>query len=126
LPGRLLVSDFRAYDLSSQRIAAFFKERPVSYVLGGHIEKNRDGELLPWQSTEHLDERALALSKSDLLMLPAVMHRFNGFYTNTSGIVVENPVHNLAAAVFGVLLVLSVLGLSLYKLPLRRGARKRA
>jgi hydroxyacylglutathione hydrolase len=125
LPGRLLVSDFRAYDQSAQRIAAFFKERPVSYVLGGHIEKNRDGDLLPWQSTEHLNEHALALFKSDLLMLPAVMRRFNGFYTNTSGVVIENPLHNLALAVFGVLLVLSALGLSLYKLLLRRRARKR-
>jgi hypothetical protein len=58
-------------------------------------------------------------------MLPAVMHRFNGFYTNTSGVVVENPLHNLAVVVFGLLLVVSALGLSLYKLLLRRRARKR-
>jgi hypothetical protein len=47
LPGRLLVDDWRAYHASAQRAAEFLNHRPVSYVLGGHVEKNRSGELLP-------------------------------------------------------------------------------
>jgi glyoxylase-like metal-dependent hydrolase (beta-lactamase superfamily II) len=81
LPGRLLVDDISAYRESARRIADFVRERPVSAVLGGHIEKNRAGALLEWQSTRHADERDLALTKADVLALPAALDRFNGFYT---------------------------------------------
>ena len=81
LPGRLLVDDLSAYRASAQRVAQFLKDRPVSFVLGGHIEKNRSGELLDWQSTYHPDEHALQLTKDDVAALPAALQKFNGFYT---------------------------------------------
>jgi hydroxyacylglutathione hydrolase len=120
LPGRLLVDDFRAYELSAQRVATFLKDRPVSYVLGGHVEKNRAGALLPWQSTGHIDEHVLQLPKADVLALPAALHQFNGFYTNTGNFVIENPIHNLIAAAAGVLAPLSAIGVYLGKFFRRR------
>jgi hydroxyacylglutathione hydrolase len=120
LPGRLLVDDFRAYELSAQRVATFLKDRPVSYVLGGHVEKNRAGVLLPWQSTEHIDEHVLQLPKADILALPAALHQFNGFSTNMGAFVIENPIHNLIAAAAGVLIALSAIGVYLYNFIRRR------
>jgi hydroxyacylglutathione hydrolase len=84
LPGRLLIDDTGADLASAERIAAFVKDRPVSYVLGGHIEKNAAGELFPWESQYHPHEHVLELTKDDLLALPAAIRSFNGFYT-TSG-----------------------------------------
>ncbi len=125
LPGRLLVDDSAAYEASARRVAAFVQDRPVSYVLGGHIEKNQAGELLDWQSTYHPDEHALALSKADLLALPAALEKFNGFYTETDGFVIMNPIHNLIAAALGVLIVLAALGVLIYRFIRRRIAKRR-
>jgi len=120
LPGRLLVDDFNAYEASAQHVANFLKDRPISYVLGGHIEKNGAGELFPWQSTYHPGERALPLSKADVLSLPAALRRFNGFYTETGDFVIENPIRNLIAAAIGTLLILVALGILLYRFIRRR------
>jgi len=125
LQGRLLVDDLAAYAASAKRVAAFVQDRPVSYVFGGHIEKNQAGELLDWQSTYHPDERALALSKADLLALPAALGKFNGFYTETGGFVIMNPMHNLMAAALGALIVLAALGVLVYRFIRRRIARRR-
>ena len=124
LPGRLLVDDWSAYEASAQRVAEFLNPRPVSYVLGGHVEKNRSGELLPWQSTDHPDEQALQLSKNDLLALPAALRNFNGFYTVTGPFVIENPLRLLITAAVAALLVLAGLGVLLYRFfRLRRSRR---
>jgi glyoxylase-like metal-dependent hydrolase (beta-lactamase superfamily II) len=109
LPGRLLVDDRAAYQASAERIAAFVHDRPVSAVLGGHVEMDRAGQLFPWQSLYHPDERPLPLAKEDLLALPAALARFNGFYTHTGGFVIENTLHNLEAA--GVALLVALAGL---------------
>ena len=110
LPGRLLVDDLAAYRASARRLADFLKDRPVSYVLGGHIEKTLSGKLLPWQSTYHPNEAPLQLTKADVLALPAALAKFNGFYTVTGGFVIMNPIHNLIAMAAGVLAVLAALG----------------
>jgi glyoxylase-like metal-dependent hydrolase (beta-lactamase superfamily II) len=115
LPGRLLVDDFDAYEASAQHAAKFLEDRPVSYVLGGHIEKNGAGELFTWQSTYHPGERTLPLGKADVLALPAALRSFNGFYTETGGFVIENPIRNLIAAAIGTLLILVALGILLYR-----------
>ncbi len=122
LPGRILVDDLRAYEASAQRVAEFLKDKPVSYVLGGHVEKGRGGELLPWQSTYHPDEHALQLGKSDLNALPAALRDFNGFYSDTGSFVVENPIRNLIALAAAALLVLIMLGVLVYRLIRRRRA----
>jgi hydroxyacylglutathione hydrolase len=109
LPGRLLVDDWNAYEASAQRVAAFLNDRPVSYVLGGHIEKNLSGELLTWESNYHPDERALQLTKGDVQAMPAALNKFNGFYTETGPFVIENPLRLLIAAAAAAAIVLAVL-----------------
>jgi hydroxyacylglutathione hydrolase len=125
LPGRLLVDDLKAYEQSAQRVADFLKDRPVSYVLGGHIEKNRAGILFPWQSTFHPDERALPLTKVDVLALPAALRGFNGFYSESGDFVIENPIRNLIAAACGALVIIIALGILLYRVVSRRRRRRR-
>jgi hydroxyacylglutathione hydrolase len=120
LPGRLLIDDRNAYEASAQRAAAFLNDKPVSFVLGGHIEKKRSGELLPWQSTFHPDEHALQLTKDDLQQLPAALNKFNGFYTETGSFVIENPVRMLITVALAAALILALLGILLYRFIRRR------
>jgi hydroxyacylglutathione hydrolase len=123
LPGRLLVDELPAYEASAQRVAAFLQEKPVSYVLGGHVEKNRAGELFSWQSTYHPDELELQLTKADLMALPAALRKFNGFYSESGPFIIENPVRNLIAAAAAAALVLVTLGIAIYRFIRRRAKR---
>ena len=123
LPGRLLVDDWSAYQASARRVVEFLKDRPVSFVLGGHVEKNRLGELLPWQSTYHPDERALQLTKADVAALPAALSKFNGFYRKTGPFVIENGLRILIAAAVAALLVLTLLSIGIYRFIRRRRNR---
>jgi glyoxylase-like metal-dependent hydrolase (beta-lactamase superfamily II) len=123
LPGRLLIDDWSAYEASAQRVAAFLKNRPVSFVLGGHVEKNRSGELLPWQSTYHPDEHALQLTLEDVAALPAALNKFNGFYTETGPFVMENGLRVLIAVAVAALLVLALLTIGTYRFIRRRRNR---
>jgi glyoxylase-like metal-dependent hydrolase (beta-lactamase superfamily II) len=123
LPGRLLVDDIGTYRASAQRLADFLKSRPLNYVLGGHIEKNRAGELLPWQSTYHPDERPLPLAAADVFALPAALRQFNGFHTETGAFVIENPIHILMAIAGVLVLALAGLGVMLYRFIRRRRRR---
>lgn len=123
LPGRLLVSDRRAYLASAERAAAFLKDRPVCQILGGHIEKNRAGALYAWEAPQHPDEAPLALAKADLLALPGALRAFNGFYTTTGTFVLENPNRILVAAGIGLFLVLAGLVFGLYRWFQRRRRR---
>lgn len=125
LPGRILVDDLAAYRASAARVAAFVKDRPITAVLGGHIEKDRTGALFPWASDTHPEERPLALGKADLLALPAALQHFNGFYTARDGFVVENPIRNLEAGAGAILLILALLGVLAARL-IRRWRRRRA
>lgn len=115
LPGRLLVDDADAYMASALRIAAFVRDRPVSYVLGGHIERDRAGELLPWKSTYHPDEHVLQLSKADVLALPAALEKFNGFYTETDGYVIMNSIRILVVLGVATIVLLGGLGYLVYR-----------
>ena len=127
LPGRLLVDDWSAYEVSARRVAEFVKDRPVSFVLGGHVEKNRSGALLPWESTYHPDEHSLQLTRDDLAALPAALGKFNGFYTESGPFVMENGLRILIAAAVAVILVLAILCILIYRFIRRRRdpARKR-
>lgn len=106
LPGRLLIEDTDADVASARRVASFVRERPVSYVLGGHIEQNRAGETFPWESRYHPQERALQLSKEDLLALPAILSTFNGLYSTEAGYTMLNPTRELFVMGAAVLVVL--------------------
>jgi glyoxylase-like metal-dependent hydrolase (beta-lactamase superfamily II) len=109
LPGRLMVDDIDAYRASAQRLVELVGERPVSHVLGAHVELDTAGELFPSGSEHHPDERGLALTKADVLGLPAVLAEFNGFYAPHANFVVTNPKRNLLVVVVALLLALSLI-----------------
>jgi hydroxyacylglutathione hydrolase len=125
LPGRLLVDDFTDYEASAQRVADFLKDKPVSFVLGGHIEKDRSGNLLAWQATDHANEHVLQLPKADIEALPAALRKFNGIYSETGPFVMENPMRILVGLASAALLILIVLSVVIFRL-LRRRKRRRA
>jgi hydroxyacylglutathione hydrolase len=109
LPGRLMVDEIDAYRASAQRLVEFVGERPVSHVLGAHIELDTSGELFPSGSQHHPKERALALSKEDVLGLPAALGDFNGFYARHANYVVTNPKRNLLVVATALVLALALI-----------------
>jgi hydroxyacylglutathione hydrolase len=109
MPGRLLIDDPAADIASAKRAAAFAKDRPVSYVLGGHIEENAAGKLFPWASTWHPDEHVLQMTKADILALPAAVERFNGFYSHIGKFVFIDTMRMLALFAAGALVILVAL-----------------
>ena len=123
LPGRLLVSDIDAYRASARRVAEFLRDRPVSYVFAGHIEKDRDGKLFDWQSTHHPDEHALQLAKSDVMALPAALDAFNGLESDQGGFTIIDSIHELELVAVAAVLLLTALGYGVYRLWRRRRRR---
>ena len=109
MPGRLLIDDAAADLASAKRVAAFVTNRPIAYVLGGHIELDTAGKTFPWESTFHPHERALQMTKADLLALPAAVAGFNGFYAESDGFILMNQMRVLIAMAVAVGLVLVVL-----------------
>lgn len=120
LPGRLLIEDTDAALASAKRVAAFINDRPVSHVMGAHIELNAAGETLPWESSHHPNESPLQLTKEDLLVLPDALRSFNGFYTRHGELILTNSMHILMALAAGVLAVLVALTVWLYRFIRRR------
>jgi hydroxyacylglutathione hydrolase len=106
MPARLLIDDTNADVASAQRIAAFVKDRPISFVLGGHIEMNSAGELFPWESQYHPHEHVLEMTKDEALSLPEAIRSFNGFYTVRGNFTMENTIH--IVVMFAVLALLAV------------------
>jgi hydroxyacylglutathione hydrolase len=125
MPGRLLIDDTSADLASAKRVADFVRDRPVSFVLGGHIELDASGETFPWQSQYHPNEHVLQMTKEDLLALPAAISSFNGFYTRSGNFIMINSMRMLIAfAVFaGAVLIALVTKLILY---MRRRRRMRS
>ena len=125
IPGRLLIDDTKADLASAERVAAFIKDRPVAYVLGGHIEKNAAGKLFDWESPYHPNEHALQLTKKDLLTLPENIRSFNGLYTETGGAVMMNSIRILIWFGVGIAIVLIAMVILLWRFVRRRRARRR-
>ena len=126
LPGRLLIDDYAAEKASTRRVADFVKDRPVSYVLGGHIELDAAGETFPWESQYHPHEHVLQMTKDDVLALPAAVYRFNGFYTRSGQFLLINSVHQLIAFAVAAVVVLLALVLGIVRwIRRRRRARKK-
>jgi glyoxylase-like metal-dependent hydrolase (beta-lactamase superfamily II) len=124
LPGRLLVDDIDEYRASARRVADFARSRPITHVLGGHIEMNREEDLFPWGSTHHPQERALPLTKEDLLSLPATLRSFNGFHTQHGKWAIINPYRQLMAIGAGALLALVALAWLAWRFFRRRKAAR--
>lgn len=124
MPARLLVDDSSAYLASAKRAAAFAADRPVSFVLGGHIELDADERLFPWETQYHPHEHALPMTKNDLLALPAAISSFNGFYTHSGKFVMINSIRLLILFACLVVAILIALLLVLISYLRRRRARK--
>jgi hydroxyacylglutathione hydrolase len=97
MPGRLLIDDASAYHESALRVVEFLKARPVTHVLGGHIELNAAGRAYRFGSHYHPNEHRLELAKADLTALPVALERFNGFYARYPNYILTNPIRNLLA-----------------------------
>lgn len=109
MPGRLIIADASEDLASAQRVAEFVNDRPVTAVLGGHVELNAQGDTFQFGSTYHPNEHALALSKTDLLALPGRIAKFNGFYTQDGMYIMFDQFRVLAAELAAVVLVLAAL-----------------
>ena len=69
-PGRLYIRDFAAFKASTEGLIAFIHGKPVSHVLGNHIEQSRTPFLdYPIGSIYHPDEHVLELTYGTLLEL---------------------------------------------------------
>ena len=112
LPGRLLIENATAYHESALRVVDFLKTRPLTHILGGHIELNASGRAYRFGSHYHPDEHRLELARADLTALPAALKSFNGFYARYPNYILTNPIHNLVAlAIIGVaVLIFTVWG----------------
>lgn len=124
LPGRLIIDDATDDLASAQHAADFVRDRPVTAVLGGHIEMDAQGNLYDFGSNYHPNEHALPLSKQDLLDLPARIGKFNGFYTQDGIFVMLDQFRVLAAELAVVVLVLAAIVATLWHY-LRRRKRLR-
>src|SRR5215211_3161776 len=89
LPGRLLIEDTDADLASAQRVAEFVAQRPIAYVLGGHIELDESGKTF-FGTRYHPNERPLQLTRQDLVALPGMVEGFNGFYAKRGVYVLMN------------------------------------
>jgi hydroxyacylglutathione hydrolase len=97
--------------------------RPLTHILGGHIELNAAGRAYRFGSHYHPNEHRLELERADLTALPAALERFNGFYARYPNYILTNPIHNILALAFTGLFVLSVAAFGLYRLWRRRRRR---
>ena len=100
MPARLLIDDAAAYHESALRVIDFLKTRPLTHILGGHIELNAAGRAYRFGSHYHPNEHRLELVRADLTALPAAFEHFNGFYARYPKYILTNPIHNLLAMAF--------------------------
>ena len=109
MPARLTMEDSAAYHASAVRVVDFVQARPLTHILGGHIELDTAGHAYGMGSHYHPNERRLELSKEDLLALPAALKNFNGFYARHPSFILSNPRHNLAALALSAVALLIVI-----------------
>ena len=126
MPGRLLIDDTKADIASARRVSAFVQARPVSHVLGGHIEFNAAGDPYTWGASYHPNEHALEMTKADLLALPGALGSFNGFYTRSGNFLMLNSMRVLVAEAILAAAVLIAVILAVVAYVRRRRRNKRA
>ncbi|HEY6154052.1 MAG TPA: MBL fold metallo-hydrolase [Candidatus Udaeobacter sp.] len=122
LPGRLLIEDKAADLASARRVAEFVEHRPVTYVLGAHIELDQAGKTIVGAHYRP-NERPLQLTKQDLLALPGIVKGFNGFYAKSGVYVLMNQ--NRILIVMGVAAVIILVAIILTLRALWRRFRSR-
>jgi len=124
MPGRLTLEDTATDQRSAARIIDFLTNRPVTYVLGGHIERDLAGHTYAEGATYHPNERPLELSREDLMSLPSALASFNGFYASHENYSITHPMHNLLVVLCAAFVLLSVIGFASYRLLLRWRRRR--
>ena len=78
-PGRLYVSDFPAYLASTRRLVEFTATRPVSHIVGCHIEQSATPFVdYPVRTTYQPHEHSLELGRGHLLELLAGLEAMQG------------------------------------------------
>ena len=78
-PGRLYVRDTAAYARSLQRLVDFTRDRPVTYLLGTHIENARTPfRDYPEGTGDQPDEHVLELTRPQLLELNTALEGMRG------------------------------------------------
>src|SRR6476659_10071518 len=95
MPARLLIDDAAAYRESALRVVDFLKTRPLTHILGGHIELDTAGHASRFGSHYHPHQLRLELAREDLTALPAAFDGFNGFYARQPNYILTNTIHNL-------------------------------
>ncbi len=125
MPGRLLIEDAAAYHESARRVVEFLKTRPLTHILGGHIELNTAGQAYRFGSHHHPNEHRLELAREDLIALPAAFERFNGFYARHPNYILYHPIHNLLALAIIAVAVLILIVWGVRRLLRRRRNRQR-
>ena len=115
MPGRLTLEDTAADQRSAARVIDFLANRPVTHVLGGHIERDLAGHTYAEGATYHPNERPLELSREDLMKLPAALASFNGFYASHENYSITHPMHNLLAVLCAAFVLLSILAFASYR-----------
>lgn len=76
LPGRVYISDLDSFRASSQRLVEFIENRPVSDVLGGHLEMDNEGKLFAPSSTSRPNQRDLQMTREHVLALDQAISNF--------------------------------------------------
>ena len=105
LPGRLLIEDTKADLASARRVTEFVEQRPITYVLGAHIELDESGNTTVG-TRYRPNERPLQLTKQDLLGLPQIVSGFNGFYAKRGVYVLMNQNRVLILMAVGAIILL--------------------
>jgi hydroxyacylglutathione hydrolase len=123
LPGRLLIEDTDADLASARRVSEFVEQRPVTYVLGAHIELDESGKIF-FGTRYHPNERPLQLTKQDLLALPGVVSGFKGFYSKRGVYMLMNQ--NRILILLGIGAVVLLVAIILILRALWRWLRSRA
>jgi hydroxyacylglutathione hydrolase len=119
------MEDSAAYHASAVRVVDFVQARPLTHILGGHIELDTAGHAYAMGSHYHPNEHRLELSKEDLLALPTALESLNGFYARHPSFILSNPRHNLAALAISAVAVLTFVVWAVRRL-LRRHRRSTA
>ena len=83
-PGRLYVRDTAAFAASTARLVTFTASRPVSAILGTHIEQARTPFTdYPVGTRDQPDEDRLELSRAELVTLDSAARAMRGHFVRT-------------------------------------------
>src|SRR5436309_7963676 len=92
----------------------------------GISNATRQGHTYAEGATYHPNERALELSREDVMKLPSALASFNGFYASHENYSITHPMHNLVAVFCAAFVLLSALGFVSYRLLLSWRRRRLA